>query len=71
MNVKFDITNICNYDGSCAFLEREGTGFAYCYGEKYGTCECPLRENMIEVSIKDEYLDDCKKLYDVVMQDSE
>lgn len=69
MNVKFDITNICNYDGSCAFLE--GTGFAYCYGEKYGTCECPLRENMIEVSIKDEYLGDCKKLYDVVMQDSE
>ena len=47
MNVKFDITNICNYDGSCAFSERKGTGFAYCYGEKYGTYECPLRENMI------------------------
>lgn len=54
MNVKFDITNICNYDVFCVLLEDdgscafpEGTGFAYCYGEKYGTCECPLRENMI------------------------
>lgn len=52
MNVKFDITEICNYDGFCAF--QPGKGFAYCYGEKYGTCECPLKDNMIEVSLKDD-----------------
>ena len=67
MNVKFDITEICNYDGSCAFLNRDGTGFGYCYGEKYGTCECPLRDKMIEVSLKDERLDDVyKNLYNVI-----
>lgn len=52
MKVKFDITEICNYDGFCAF--QPGKGFAYCYGEKYGTCECPLKDNMIEVSLKDD-----------------
>lgn len=70
MNVKFDITEICNYDGSCSFSKRDGTGYGYCYGEKYGTCECPLRDKMIEVSIKDEHLEDYKKLYDVVIQNS-
>lgn len=67
MNVKFDITEICNYDGSCAFSKREGTGFGYCYGEKYGTCECPLKDKMIEVSLKDGSLDDVyKNLYNVI-----
>ena len=64
MKIKFDITDICNYDGSCAFTNN---GFGYCYSEKYGTCECPLKDKIIEVSIKDECKEDLYKcLYDVI-----
>ena len=43
---------ICNYDGKC-MLRDEDTGYSYCYGEKYGTDECPLYTNMVQVFFKD------------------
>lgn len=45
-------SQICNYDGKC-MLRDEDTGYAYCYGEKYGTEECPLFSNFIFVYFKD------------------
>lgn len=43
---------ICNYDGKCMF-RNEDTGYAYCYGQKYGTDECPLKTNIVLVYFKD------------------
>ena len=43
---------ICNYDGKCLF-RNDDTGYAYCYGEKYGTEECPLFSKFIFVHFKD------------------
>ena len=43
---------ICNYDGQCLFRD-EDTGYAYCYGQKYGTDECPLYTNIVQVFFKD------------------
>ena len=43
---------IRNYDGKC-MLRDEDTGYSYCYGERYGTDECPLYTNMVQVFFKD------------------
>ena len=50
-----DVVNlgICNYDGKCLFRD-EDTGYAYCYGQKYGTDECPLYTNIVQVFFKDD-----------------
>ena len=45
-------TSICNYDGKCQFCNKGGYG--WCYGEKYGTDECPLKSKYIIVEYKDD-----------------
>lgn len=41
----------CSYDGSCFFTR--GHGFAWCYGQRYGTDECPLKDCNVVVHFKD------------------
>lgn len=50
--VTVDITELCNYDGCCQFGNEE-KGYAFCYGERFGTDKCPLQCNKISVSFKD------------------
>ena len=45
-------SGICNYDGACMF-GNDGKGHAFCYGEKFGTAECPLKDSKVLVSFKD------------------
>lgn len=46
-------TNICNYDGACQF-GNDDKGYSFCYGEKFGTAECPLKDSKVLVSFRDE-----------------
>lgn len=45
-------SGICNYDGACQFGNHD-EGFDFCYGEKFGTAECPLKNSKVLVSFKD------------------
>lgn len=46
MKVKVNIVDcgICNYDGLCQLSSKnaEDHGYAWCYGDKFGTSACPL-----------------------------
>lgn len=47
--------SLCNYDGMCMFHSGDYTP---CYGERFGTDECPLKDRFAAIEIKDEYLSD-------------
>lgn len=44
-------SGICNYDGACQFGNHD-KGYAFCYGEKFGTAECPLKDSKVLVSLR-------------------
>lgn len=54
MKKKFDITEICNYDGLCMLSDKNSDkyGYAWCYGEKFGCAECPLKDKIITINVK-------------------
>lgn len=55
-----DGSSFCNYDGKCMFCDRDDfhTDYAKCYGERFGTDECPLKDRFAVIEIKDEYIPD-------------
>lgn len=62
LEVKVDITEMCNYDGECLLSKKnQEHGHGFCYGSKYGTEECPLFWNSATICIKDKSLNDFRE----------
>lgn len=58
--LKVDVTTFCNYDGLCKFSDKnqEEEGHAFCYGEKFGTKVCPLKQQFVEFEVKNDRVKD-------------
>lgn len=57
MKVKVNIVDygVCNYDGKCQLSNKnaENYGYAFCYGDKFGTPACPLLSPVATIEVVD------------------
>ena len=49
-----DLTKICSYDGMCMLSEKNQNKYqhGWCYGERFGCEECPLKSPYALIHIK-------------------
>ena len=70
--VKLDITLLCNYNGQCLITKDNcDKGPRWCYGARFGTCECPLSIDMVEIEIKKNRVDSFNELWDIEINNKE
>lgn len=62
MKMTIDIveSGMCNYDGKCLICDNE-YGYGWCYGDLYGTHQCPLIDSKIEIGVKPCFKEDILK----------